>query len=252
MGLNLESGKYPAGELYIVLPKSVPKHATVAMDIGEDPADLFRAVVMADGLRLHGAKRVTLLAPWIAYGRQDRIDAQGHAAAGLAVARALSKAFDRIVTLDAHSKLFRDAFGRKLENIQPKPLKSDLPFAPDLVVAPDAGAATRASFQARRFGVPYLVLKKVREGQKVRVTMADKMSLKDSKILLVDDMVDSGGTLTAAADVLRKAGAKRIAALVSHSLQKKPSKLSGVDALVVAYDHPARKMAKWVRIAYSV
>lgn len=211
--------KYPAGELIIQHHGAAPKHALVVGNVTAEPAAFFRLVALAEGLRHAGSASVLLLAPWIAYGRQDQLGEQGEAPIGLAVGRMLSSSFDRIVTLDAHSPAFIKSFRGKLKNILPdaEPLKS---WKMDMVVAPDAGAAARAKIISRELGIPMMALTKARTGIRVvtRLPVEEEDRVVGKRVLLVDDLTDSGGTLQAAARLLREHGAMMIGASVTHAV----------------------------------
>ena len=248
-----ELGSYAAGELKVIAPQKVAKQVIIAADVEENPASLVSLLFLGAALRSCGAKRVTLVAPWIAYGRQDRVDKPGQAPAGLVMARVLSQSFDRIVTLDAHSPAFIKAFGNKLINITlttTSLLKEGREVFKNinLVAAPDRGATERAKRFARVLGVPWVVIEKHRgnKGVKSKINKSDLSKVKSAKVLLVDDMADSGGTLVSAAKVLRQARAKQVEAYVTHVLDMSRLKtaLKGrVSPVRTAYDHKSYKLS---------
>ncbi|MFH1620637.1 MAG: ribose-phosphate diphosphokinase [Patescibacteria group bacterium] len=235
--------QYRAGEIHIKGPKKSPAEAVVFSNVDENPETFFKVLLLADSLRECGAKRIVLIAPWIAYGRQDRSTEPGEAPAGLVVARLLSDSFDRIITLDAHSLEFIKAFKGKLANmlIEPDEIERTcgLPF--DLVVAPDFGASHRAKRLADYTHLKYLVLKKIRHNGRVRVSFQGaKPDLIGARILMVDDMADSGSTLAEAAKLLKKAGARSIAAFVTHAMdgEKLAKNLKPlISPVTCAYNH---------------
>jgi len=240
----VQAGKYQAGELKVTGPAKASKHVVVAADVWEDPDSLFRVLLISHELHHAGAKRVDLVAPWIAYGRQDRATRPGEEPAGLMVGRLLSVMYDKIVTLDAHSQAFMDSFKGKLVNVVPwMTLKPQGKV--DLIAAPDRGAAWRASYAADALGVPFMVIEKKRIGGAVRSKLAPGTKVKGARVLLVDDMADSGGTLKAAARELKKAGAFSISALVTHAFDLKRlqrlmrPEIKKVDAF---FDHKPRKI----------
>lgn len=211
---------YPAGELAVTGPKTAWPRTVVAASVNEDPSSLFRLLLLADALRSAGARHLTLMAPWVAYGRQDRAGQ-----AGLTVAHVLARAFDRIVTLDAHSPAFVRAFGRTLINILPDQACLPAPVRQkiSLAAAPDMGASARAQHMARALGVPWIAVRKRRKGRRITstLTLRDKKRVRGQHVLLVDDMADSGHTLIAAAHELKRAGALSVQAYVTHALQGK-------------------------------
>ncbi len=211
--------RYPAGELLIQHHGVSPRHVLVVGNVTGDLSSLIRLIALAEGLRQTGASSVVLLAPWIAYGRQDRIGEQGESPIGLVVGRMLAQSYDHIATLDAHSPAFVKSFRGKLKNV----LSSSDPvreWRVDIVVAPDVGATLRAKQMARALGVPMTVMTKVRTGIRTvtRLPDAEDDSFVGKRVLLVDDLVDSGGTLLAAARILRERGASFVGASVTHAI----------------------------------
>jgi len=233
---------FRAGEMRVTGPVKAPREVTVVSNVTEDPSTLFRLSLLAQALRAAGCKHIKLIAPWIAYGRQDRATKKGESPAGLVVSRLLSQTFDKIVTLDAHSPAFIKSFKGKLKNVLP--IKALLPSALNdltLIAAPDQGAAERARDFAKHLRVPCVVMEKVRTGEKVKARILGKTSaVAGARVLLVDDMADSGKTLAAAANTLYKNGAADVQALVTHSFDLKHlNKRLVLDCVRVwsVYDH---------------
>lgn len=234
---------YPSGEIAVRLAAPVTGRCIIVADVEEDPSSLFRVLLVVEALRSSGAKRLALLAPWIAYGRQDRPAHPGESPAGLVVARALASAFDRIVTLDAHSKRFRNGFGRKLANVLPDPAVGPIRY--DLVAAPDRGAVERAERFADAYDIPLLAIAKRRVGKAVVAETAEPVRLDGLRVLLVDDMADSGLTLIAAAKLLKASGARAVDAHVTHAFDLRDLRrrcAPCIDRIVADYDHEARRL----------
>ncbi len=230
---------YPAGEWAVSGPANPGKTVIVAANVMEQPHSLFRILLLAEALRTAGAKKLTLVAPWIAYGRQDRAVKPGESPAGLVVARQLSASFNKIVTLDAHSERFIKSFGwGKLVNLLPP--KGFLSLEKyDAVTATDYGAHDRAKRIAKFHALPVIQLEKIRHGAHVS-THAYRKHLDGKRILLVDDMADSGSTLFEAARVMREAGAKGVDAFVTHAIDLKALKRKSrgkLGSIHAAFDH---------------
>ncbi len=242
----VETGRYRAGELNLVGPNKPARKVFVVANVWEKPESLFRILSLAHELRHAGAKLVYLVAPWIAYGRQDRPAKLGDEATGLMLGKLFSAMFDKIVTLDAHSEYFIKSFKGRLVNVSPWG-EIDMQEKTDLVVAPDQGATSRASLAADALGVPFIVMEKKRAGKKVSSRLPPGIKVKGAHVLMVDDMADSGGTLKAAAVVLKKAGVKRIAATVSHAfdlLALHAYLTPEVDAVDCYFDHKSGLLAE--------
>jgi ribose-phosphate pyrophosphokinase len=244
----VRESSYPAGELAIQVPAKVEKQALLIANIREQPSSLVRALIAVEGLRAAGAKHVTLLAPWIAYGRQDRMAQPGEAPAGNAVARALRNAVHRILTLDAHSPVFVKAFGPVLRNLSPAAAVAKMLEDVDAVAAPDVGAKVRAGAVAKLAKLPVVPLEKTRVGPRVSVRPTVRVDLRGKRVLLVDDIVDSGGTLLMAARTLRDLGASRVSAFVSHAADLEASRrrlATELEELDAAFDHAKLQLASW-------
>lgn len=232
---------FTAGELQILGPTPVPRMVVIATNIHAQAESLWRACFLATSARIEGAKSVALLAPWIAYGRQDRAAKPGEAPGGLIVAQWLQDAFDHIFTFDAHSARFMNAFRGKLHNIHGSPLLFETLKSATIVVAPDEGARDRAQEAGNLLRLPIAVMQKTRTNGQVSVTLPQESRDWNSQIpLLVDDMTDSGGTLITAASVLKDAGAQSILAFVPHVLRGSVlrSRSEGViNRIEMVYDH---------------
>jgi ribose-phosphate pyrophosphokinase len=238
---------YPSGELKLTVPAKPGKRVLVVADMREDAGDPLLVASLAEGLRANGAKRVELLAPWIGYGRQDHVAKPGETPAGLVVGYLLGGAYEHIVTLDTHSEAFTRAFNGTLNNVLAFP--DTLAVVPDLMVAPDHGATGRAKAYAKRFRAPFLVIEKKRtaSGGK-KATLPKNADVKGKRVLIVDDMTDTGGTLLAAAKTLRRAGAIRMDVIVSHTFDLKRLKshlAKDIDSMEAAYDHATGTIKPW-------
>ncbi|MFZ6015587.1 MAG: ribose-phosphate diphosphokinase [Patescibacteria group bacterium] len=236
--------KYPAGELAVFGPKTAAPHTIVAADVMEDPESVLTLILLADCLRRAGAKKLTLIAPWIAYGRQDKSSAPGNSPAGLVIADLLARSFAKIITLDAHSPAFISAFKNKLKNIQPHAgmISATLKNNVHCIAAPDRGAAHRAEKIAGQLRLPVVIIQKHRQAGKIdsEISATDKKKVAGRNVLIIDDMSDTGGTLIAAAKTLKAADAKNVNAFICHCfdknlLQTKIQKY--ITKLEAGYDH---------------
>jgi ribose-phosphate pyrophosphokinase len=225
------------------MPAVASKEVVLVANIHEDPRYALRVLFAAQALRHEGVNRCVLLAPWIAYGRQDRIGRPGEVPAGLIIGDTLSRLFDRIVTLDAHSPAFVRAFRKKLVNVWPEPdvaLQKRLGKI-DVVVAADEGASARARHAAQALKLPLVVLEKERSSEGVHVTINPKdiVSIQKKRLLIVDDISDTGGTLITASALLREHGAAHVSALISHvpDLSILRERIGGVLSVEALHDH---------------
>ncbi len=238
---------FSGGEFHLIGPEKTPERVVIVSNIQETAQSLFRACLLAQTARLQGASHVALIAPWIAYGRQDRVTFAGQSPAGLYVGKTLSTWFDQVYTFDAHSERFIDAFQGCLQNIYADPSLCKSLSAATIVVAPDQGAVERAQHVAQLLKLPATSLLKTRKETAVTTTFQDENIQWSRHVpLLVDDMADSGGTLISAASILRTAGAQQVYAFIPHALRKHllVEKSNGIiDVIEAAYDHQTHTYA---------
>lgn len=216
--------RFPDGE---GLPTVVAGHDTALLYCGLDHPDgkFLPLLLAADALRRAGAERIVLVAPYLPYLRQDRVFASGQPLSRDVVCRLLAPAFERIVTVRPH--LHRTA---SLETVFPNTIVTALSTADlfaraigreeaPMIIGPDAESEPWAAEVASRLGADHLALAKVRRGdQDVVLTLPPGVSVSGRVVTLVDDICSSGGTLAAAAEALRLAGARSVDALVTHAL----------------------------------
>lgn len=247
--------QYAGGEWTVWCPPGISRRAFIVGSGWEDPVRLFQMMMLMDAARSSGAKKIVWVAPWIAYGRQERSKHRGEPAPGVLVGKmTVAAGADRILTLDAHSPRFIRAFGGRLRNLMPK--EHLLAFAEQkkitAVAAPDMGARSRVTPIASARRVPTILIQKDRAvSGRVRSKIRSG-SPRGARVLLVDDIADSGGTLFAAADVLRLGGASAVFAYVTHAKDlarlRKDARAHGILAVETAFDHAKKD----IRIAPSV
>jgi len=214
--LLVKEEHYGAGEINLTLPQKTQSTIILITNITEKSDALFRTLLLGDYLRRRGVKKLILLAPWIAYGRQD---SDKHPA-GLFIADELQRSFDNIITLDAHSPEFIKGFKGKLTNVLPhidnQFIKKD---KIDLVLAPDKGAKKRVQKIAQKLKLPFLVLSKSRTHEKVSIQKPKHLLVQKKNILIIDDIADSGSTLLAVGKLLQSAASIHV--LVTHAMNSK-------------------------------
>jgi ribose-phosphate pyrophosphokinase len=168
----------------------------------------------AGAARAKGAVRVGLVAPYLAYMRQDAQFHDGEAVSALHYGRFLSSVFDWVATVDPHlhrMKSLSDAYSIPAECVSSMPAVSDwiaANVANPVLVGPDRESTQWAEKVAQRLGVPWTILEKTRSGDRdVSVSLPDPALLRGRSPVIVDDIVSSGRTLAEAANGLRSLGA---------------------------------------------
>jgi ribose-phosphate pyrophosphokinase len=219
--------RFPDGELRVTVGAAAS--TTIIYVPLDQPNDKLVSVLFAaEALRRDGAERLVLVAPYLCYMRQDTAFQPGEAISQKVIGRLLARAFDRIVTVDAHlhrTANIQDVFPCiEADNLSATPAIAKVLQAAGLdrrtvVVGPDAESAPWVSDLADRLGVVHAVAQKTRRGDRlVECRFTDPRLLAGRPTLLVDDIVSSGGTLIACAKAIAAAGAASVDAIVTHAL----------------------------------
>jgi len=219
--------RFPDGELRVTVG---PAAATTILYVPLDqPNDKLLAILFAtEALRREGAKRLVLVAPYLCYMRQDAAFHQGEAISQKVVGRLIAETVDRVITVDAHlhrTKNIAEVFpGIEADDLSAMPAIADYLRAAGfdretVVVGPDAESEPWVGDLARRLGLAHAVARKTRRSDRsVEIAFADAKLFAGRPVLLVDDIVASGGTLITCAQALVAAGASSIDAIVIHAL----------------------------------
>ena len=186
--------------------------------------NLIELLVISDALRRASAKRITAVVPYFGYARQDRKTTPRTPISAKLVANLITTAgVDRVLTMELHAGQIQGFFDIPVDNLFSGPL-----MAPDIadtigsdklvVVSPDVGGVARARGFAKRLDASLAIVDKRRERAGVSEVMNVIGDVRGARCMLVDDIVDSGGTLCNAADALRAAGAVSVHAYVTHGV----------------------------------
>lgn len=224
---EIDMHRFPDGELRIAVG---PAAETTILYVPLDrPNEKLLAILFAaEALRRGGARRLVLVAPYLCYMRQDAAFHEGEAISQKVVGPLIASAVDRVITVDAHlhrAKNIADVFpGIEAENFSAMPaiagfLRTTGIDPATVVIGPDAESAPWVEDLARRAGLAYSVARKTRNGDlSVEIEFADPKIFAGRPVLLVDDIISSGGTLMTCARALIAAGAGNIDAIVTHAL----------------------------------
>lgn len=218
---------FPDGEIRVAVAPAAS--VTIVHASLDRPNDKLLALLFAsEALRRGGARRLVLVAPYLCYMRQDAAFRPGEAISQRAVGGLLSDTFDRIVTVDAHlhrTTDIREVFPSiDADNLSAMPVIAEALRMTGLdpatvIVGPDSESEAWVSDLAGRLGLPHLAARKIRRcDRSVDIDLPDPKAVASRPILLVDDLVSSGGTLVACARALAAAGATTIDAIVTHAL----------------------------------
>lgn len=217
--------RFPDRELRITLPPRLPRHVALLRSLHDPNEKLVELLLVAGAARDLGARRLTLVAPYLAYMRQDRAFAPGEAVSQHHVGTLLDALFDRVITVDPH--LHRVA---SLADVLTEAAAVTLTAAPAigafvarrargaLLLGPDEESAQWVEAAARAGGLDWALGHKVRHGDR-RVTIAlPPVDVRGRRVVVVDDMISTGRTLVQAARALARAGASRVDVAATHAL----------------------------------
>jgi ribose-phosphate pyrophosphokinase len=228
MGLTLGSRaltRFPDSELHIEVQESVRGRDVYLIQPTSPPVHehLFDLFMLADACRRAGAARLTAVIPYFGYARQDR-RATGRDPVGARLVADLlrTSAIERVVALDLHSAALEGFFPFPLEHLSAIPIlaqaASGVP-AESVIVAPDLGAVKLAERYARMLHMPIAVVNKTRVSGEEVEAKGIVGDVRGRPILIVDDMITTGGTIAAAVNVVKAAGAaSEVTVAASHGL----------------------------------
>src|SRR5215469_16496398 len=189
---------------------------------------LMELLVIIQALKLSSAERITAVLPYYGYGRQDRKDKPRVPISAKLVASLLETAgADRVMALDLHAAQIQGFFDKPVDHLFFRPVTIDY-FKPqnitDLtVVSPDAGGVERARSVAKRLNAPLAIIDKRREEANVAEVMNVIGDVEGQSCLIVDDLIDTAGTLVKGAEALLARGAKSVSACATHAVLSGPA-----------------------------
>ena len=233
--LELKMGKaiiqrFGDGEVWVEIQENVRGMDTFVIQPLSRPANehLMELLIMVDALKRSSAERITAVIPYYGYARQDRKVAPRTPISAKLVADLLEAAgADRVVAMDLHAGQIQGFFDIPVDNLFAMPiflkyieehLKDNI-----VVVAPDAGAAERSRAYAKRLHAPLALIDKRRLKPNVSEVLHVIGDVKDCRAIIVDDIVDTAGTLTNACEALYDKGAKEVFAFCSHPVLSGPA-----------------------------
>ena len=211
---------FPDGECYTRIDAEKLDDDVVIVQTTSPDSKLIELLLLQDAVRRLGAKSITLVIPYFGYARQDRVFKPGEPESAKVMCQHLDMNCDRVITVDIHKEAVLNYFNHPHKDLKAAPVIAEYFKGKgiDMVLSPDIGAAGRAKMVGEVMGVPYDHLEKTRlSGTDVRIAPA-KADVKGKKVLIVDDMISTGGTIIAAAYALREAGAAGISVACTHGV----------------------------------
>ena len=216
---------FPDSESFIQLPPSLPEHVIVCRSLNQPNDKLIELLLCATTARELGVKRLTLVAPYLSYMRQDFANQPGVAVSQRIIGQVLADLFDDVLTVDPHlhriSSLaqaipIKNAISLSAADAIGYFLKQQLDVA--VLLGPDSESEQWVAGIADKIGFDYCIAHKVRQGDKDITMILPDYDFFSKPIVIIDDMASTGRTLGKAAALLQAAGAKDIYAIVTHAL----------------------------------
>lgn len=223
---ELETRRFPDGESYVrILSDVAGRPVDLICTLARPDEGFLRTMFAADAVRSLGASEVTLVAPYLAYMRQDRRFQPGEALTSRSFARIVSSAFDRLVTVDPHLHRYpalSALYGVPDTTLHAAPLLADWiagEVKNPVLVGPDEESEQWVAAIAERIDAPHAVLRKIRHGdRKVDIEVPDLSGWSGRQPVLVDDIASSGNTLIEAARKLPQQGLPKPVVAVVHGI----------------------------------
>ncbi|WDR04081.1 ribose-phosphate pyrophosphokinase [Devosia algicola] len=213
-------------EIYVEVHENVRGEDVFILQSTSFPANdnLMELLIITDALRRSSARRITAVMPYFGYARQDRKSASRTPISAKLVANLLTEAgVNRVITLDLHAAQIQGFFDIPADNLYSAPVMTrDIRDHYDtsnlMIVSPDVGGVARARAIAQRIGADLAIVDKRRPRAGVSEVMNIIGDVSGQHCILIDDIVDSGGTLINAAEALLKAGALDVSAYITHGV----------------------------------
>lgn len=255
---NMKIQHFADGEFGVSFEESIRgQHVFLVQSTFPNADNLMELLLMIDAAKRASAKSIIAVIPYFGWARQDRKDQPRVAIGAKLIADLLSVAgIDRLITMDLHADQIQGFF-----NVPVDHLYASTVFAPyidslkleNLVIAsPDVGGSKRANTYAKYFGVPMVLCHKSRAKANEIESMVVIGDVKGKNVILVDDMVDTAGTITKAADLMINQGALSVRAITSHAVMSDPAtervSKSQLESLIFTDSIPYRKECSKVHV----
>jgi len=245
--INVQIGESVRGiDCFIIQPTCAPAND-----------NLMELLIITDAMRRASAKSITAVVPYFGYARQDRKAAPRVPISAKLVANMMEKAgIDRVVTIDLHAGQIQGFFDIPVDNLYGSILFFDyfkeLNLKNPIIASPDIGGVARARYFASKLGLDMVIVDKRRERANVSEVMNIIGDVKGKDVILIDDMVDTAGTMVKAAAALKEKGATTVRAYATHGVLSGPAieriRDSVLEELIISDTIPFKKECKKIKV----
>ena len=217
------------GEFAVSYEESIRgAHVFLVQSTFPNSDNLMELLLMVDAAKRASAKSIVAVIPYFGWARQDRKDKPRVSIGAKLVADLLSIAgIDRLITMDLHADQIQGFFDVPVDHLYASavflPYIQSLQLEELVIATPDVGGSKRASTYSKYLGVPLVLCNKSREKANEVASMQIIGDVKNKNVILIDDIVDTAGTITKAADIMTQAGACSVRAIASHCVMSDPA-----------------------------
>ena len=226
---NMNITHFADGEFAVSYEESIRgRYVFLVQSTFPNSDNLMELLLMIDAAKRASAKSIIAVIPYFGWARQDRKDKPRVSIGAKLVADLLSVAgIDRLITMDLHADQIQGFFDVPVDHLYAStvfiPYIQSLNLENLVIATPDVGGSKRASSYSKYLDVPLVLCHKTREKATVVASMQIIGDVKDKNVILVDDMVDTAGTITKAADIMKEAGARSVRAIATHCVMSGPA-----------------------------
>ena len=218
-------------EIFVEINENVRGQDVYVIQSTSKPANdnLIELLICIDALKRASAKQITAVIPYFGYARQDRKPGPRTPITAKLVANLITTSgANRVLTIDLHAGQIQGFFDIPVDNLYAAPIllsdiKENYPLENTIIVSPDVGGVVRARYIANRLNTGLAIVDKRRESDNISEVLNIIGNVNGKDCILIDDIVDTAGTLTNAAEELIKVGAKTVSAYISHGVFSGPA-----------------------------
>lgn len=225
-----KAAKFSDGEINVTVGETVRGSDCYIIQSTCDPVNdnLMELLIMIDAMKRASASRINAVIPFFGYARQDRKAKARDPISAKLVANLLESAgADRVITMDLHAMQIQGFFDIPVDHLQGRPVLAEYyteKKADDIViVSPDHGGVVRARYMAEMLECPIAIVDKRRPAPNQSEVMNVIGDVKDKNCIILDDMIDTAGSITNAANAIKKLGAKNVYVAVTHGVLSGPA-----------------------------
>lgn len=223
LGANLaqtEIRRFPDGECYVRIASDLHDQDVILVQTTYPDPNIIELFALQEAVKEAKPKQVTTVVPYYGYARQDKIFKSGETIVARNLARHIELTTDQVILVDIHAPTIPSHFTKPCKAVSSMPQIGEYlkAFSPDAILAPDKGALERAGIVSKALGCQFDNLEKTRLDGETVVMKPKNMDVKGKFVVIVDDIIATGGTIIKATEQLKAQGARQVWAACAHGL----------------------------------